>query len=254
MEQIGTVGRTRPSWADTLLGGKLAGSDLEALLDAGRMIRQRPRTTLLRAEEDRALLLIRGTVKAHIVAYDGDELITAIRGPGYAAGLLMVLGNCDTGTDVTSLEPVEALTVPGPDLRALIVDDRRRHPGITHACLATVAAQHADAHAERTRFAGTAVPERVASRLVELATGWGHADGDFVHITLSLTQAELAAWCGASRESVAKVLQDLRTARLLATGRRSLTVLDLPRLRERCEHAPAGACHQVGVGRPSRSA
>lgn len=253
MEHVGTIGRSRSSWADALLGGKLAGSDLQALLDAGRMIRQRPRTTLVRAEEDRALLLIRGTVKVHVVAYEGDELITGIRGPGYAANLLMVLGNCDTGTDVTSLEPIEALTVPGPELRALIVDGSRRRPGITHACLATVAAQHADAHAERTRFAGTAVPERVASRLVELATGWGHADGDRVHITLSLTQAELAAWCGASRESVAKVLQDLRAARLLATGRRSLTVLDLARLRERCEHAPAGECRPVGVTRPSRA-
>lgn len=246
MEQVGTVSRTRPSWADALLGGKLAGSDLEALLDVGRAVRERPRTRLLRAEQDCVLLLVRGTAKAHVVSSEGDELITAICGPGYAAGLLVALGHCETGTDVTSLEPVDALMIAGRDLRALLGDGGKR-PGITNACLATVAAQHAEAHAERTRFAGTCVSQRVALRLVELATGWGHAESDRVHITLPLTQAELAAWCGASRESVAKVLQDFRALRLLATGRRSLTVLDLPALRERCEGASAGNGHQLGA-------
>jgi hypothetical protein len=40
-------------------------------------------------------------------------------------------------------------------------------------------------------------------------------------------------------ESVTKVLQELRKEGMLATGRWWLTILDLPRLRRRCEHPTA---------------
>jgi CRP/FNR family transcriptional regulator, cyclic AMP receptor protein len=241
MGHAGAMVIDRPSWADKLLTGRLEGGDLHALLEVSRAIRQPARTRLLRAEDDQVLLILRGTAKAHLVTAEGHQVITTICGPRSAAGVLTVLGYPSSGTDLTSLEPVDALAIAGRDLRALLAERSE----ITAACLSTVAAQLADSCADRARFAGTSITQRVAMRLLELATRWGRREGDQVHIMLSLTQEELASWSGASRESVAKVLQGMRNTGLLATGRRSLTVLDLPRLQLRCEGPASGSVHQL---------
>ena len=241
MRGIVATSPARPEWANWLLGGQLEGRDLQALVEASRPVRHNSRRTLLRAEEDRVVLLIRGAAKAQLVTNDGQEVITGIFGPGHAAGLLVALGHADAVADLTCLGSVDALTVGGPAFRSLVND----RPAIMAACLATVASQHAVANAERARFAGTCIPQRVACRLLELATHWGRSEEDGVHITLPLTQEELAAWSGASRESVAKVLQGMRARGVLRTGRRSLTILDLPRLRERCEQPARDELRQL---------
>ena len=225
------ISRQQLPWAAKVLGGALGDDDLTALIAASRTVRAGARQLLLRAEEDRALLLLAGTAKASLVRADGAEVITELIGPGYAANLGVVLADSRTGRDISSLEPVDALSVNGRDLRHLV----STRTGVTSACLRTVLAQYAAADADRIRFAGTCIPQRVANRLVDLATGWGVADGDAVRITLPLTQGELGAWSGASRESVAKVLHTMRADGIIATGRRTFTVLDLPGLRRRCQ-------------------
>ena len=229
-----------------LLGGRLSGQDRDALFAAGRLVRVGSRQPLLGSQEDRVLLMLRGAAKAWLVSDGGDEVITGIVGPGHATGLLGVLGYTETGHTITSLEPVEALSVTGADLRHLIATRAR----ITAACLQTVAEQHAAASAERRRFAGTSVSQRVAHRLLELATRWGQPDDGVIHIELHLSQQELAAWSGTSRESVAKVLKRLRASGLIATDWRTLHVLDLPRLREHCARSVPGGSSVARAGRP----
>jgi CRP/FNR family transcriptional regulator, cyclic AMP receptor protein len=73
----------------------------------------------------------------------------------------------------------------------------------------------------------------VLLRLLELAERWGEpVRGGVTQITLSLTQEQLAAWAHVSRESLAKVLHDLRAAGLVETGPRCLAIRDLTRLRD----------------------
>jgi CRP/FNR family transcriptional regulator, cyclic AMP receptor protein len=214
-----------------VLGGGLGPDDLHALVDAGRVVEARPRQQVLRAGDDRAVLVIRGTAKVHASSVSGGEVITALVGPGFSAGLQGVLGRLPGTGDVTSLEPLQALTIGGPDLRRLVTS----RPEIAAACLRTLATRLVEADADRARFAGTSITQRVALRLLELANLRGRAEGEAIRVTVPLTQDELAAWSGASRESVAKVLHRMRATGLVATGRRSLTSLDPGRLRERCE-------------------
>jgi CRP/FNR family transcriptional regulator, cyclic AMP receptor protein len=229
------------AWTYLVLGGRLAEDDLRALADACRLVHIAPQRPLLRAGDDRAAFVLEGTAKAHTVTREGDPVITGMVEPGQAPGLVVAMGHGDAGVDVTALAPIRALLISGPDLRRLV----EQRPGIMAACLATVSQQHASALSERLRFAGTSISQRVAQRLLELATTWGRAEADRVVITLSLTQEELASWSGASRESVAKVLQGMRATGLLTTGRRSLTILDLPRLRQRCERQHTAAVHRL---------
>ncbi len=160
----------------------------------------------------------------------GEQVITALLGPGDAWGFGAPLGYRRAGTHLTAIQDIDALAVPGPELRNLLV----ARPAVTANCLRTVGRQLALSQAEALRFAGTSTRERVTGRVLDLALEWGESDGDRVVVTLPLTQDELAAWAASSRESTAKVLHGLRNAGIVLTGRRSLVVLDLPRLQDRC--------------------
>ena len=59
------------------------------------------------------------------------------------------------------------------------------------------------ADAQQARFATHDVVGRVAQRLVGLGDGFGEPAGDGrIEIALPLSQEELAAWTGSSREAV----------------------------------------------------
>jgi CRP/FNR family transcriptional regulator, cyclic AMP receptor protein len=83
-------------------------------------------------------------------------------------------------------------------------------------------------------FAATDTLGRVCARLVELCETQGDADAiGPVRISLPITQEELAGWTGSSLESTAKALRNLRACGWIATGRRTIEVLDLAALRVR---------------------
>ena len=66
---------------------------------------------------------------------------------------------------------------------------------------------------------------------MELSERFGATAEGRIEIELPLSQEELAAWTGASREAVSKALQLLRSLRIVETGRRHVTVLDIEALR-----------------------
>ena len=237
------------AWSSPLLHG-LEEDDLHLLLSIGRVAHAAPGDQLLREDDDLVIVLARGTAKAHASTRDGDRLITALLGPGDTWGFAVALGHQTTGTEVSALESLDALTFPGGEFRALLME----RPRITTACLRIVGQQLALAHAEAIRFAGTSTAERVTARILELATRWGREEQERVVVTIPLTQEELAAWAASSRESTTKVLQSLRRAGIVSTGRRSLTVLDLSALEARChQHGPStlqGSRESDGMLRP----
>lgn len=232
-------------WSSPLLRG-LREEDLKALLDICRVAHAERDHQLLRAESDNVALIARGAAKAHAATRTGDQVITALLGPGDAWGFGVALGYLPSDTDVTAIQPVDALIMPGQELRSLLLS----RPAITAACLRTVGRQLALSQAESLRFAGTTTRERVTHRIFELAQRWGRVDGDRVAITLPLTQDELAAWAASSRESTAKVLHSLRRSGIVRTGRRSLIVLDIARLEDRCRERPTESVLDL-VGNPA---
>ena len=74
---------------------------------------------------------------------------------------------------------------------------------------------------------------RVARRLLELGERFGVPEEGRIEIELPLSQEELAAWTGSSREAVSKALQLLRSVGIVETGRKHVTLLDVDALRRR---------------------
>lgn len=82
-------------------------------------------------------------------------------------------------------------------------------------------------HADRQRAEfGSDATARLARSLSALAREHGRVEGGGIRLGL-LSQDDLAALCGASREAVSRALRTLREAGLLTTGRCSITILDI---------------------------
>jgi CRP/FNR family cyclic AMP-dependent transcriptional regulator len=172
-------------------------------------------------------VLLDGRAKVVSSSADGREVILAVRGPGELIGELAALDDAPRQATVVTLEPVEALVLGRSAFLGLL----ERRPAMTVAVLRTVAERLRYAHAQQAAYATQDVAGRVAGRVVELADRYGRAEGGRVEIELPLSQEELASWTGASREAVARALQQLRGLRMVETGRRHITVLDAAALR-----------------------
>jgi CRP-like cAMP-binding protein len=88
-----------------------------------------------------------------------------------------------------------------------------------------------DADHRRKVFAAFDSLGRVAVCLVELCDRFGAEREGGVDIGLAITQDELAAWAGSSREAVAKAMGLLRSLGWVHTERRRVVVRDLAALR-----------------------
>ena len=172
------------------------------------------------------LVILAGHVKAAMLS-DGREVILAFPGPGELLGELSAVDGQPRSGTVRAVDDVEALVIPGSAFRAVL----EHRPRIAFVLLRSVIERLRTADRQRVDYAVNDVCVRVAGRLVELCDRFGSEDGAKVEIGLSLTQDELAAWAGASREAVAKAMALLRTLGWVQTERRRILVLDLDSLR-----------------------
>lgn len=218
----------------SLLLRSLPQEDLTAVLGAGQLIQRSRGQRLLGAGVDAVLCLLSGAAKEHRASVHDEEAVLRLLFPGDVAGMPSALG-VPADTDLTALADTRALVVSGRRLRRLA----RERPALALGWLQAAAEQISSLRHEALAFASTSTAQRVTHRLVELAERCGEHVGEEVRIRLQLTQEELASWAGASRESAAKTLHDLRRAGIVLTRRRSVTVLDFEALRRRLPEPPA---------------
>ena len=107
------------------------------------------------------------------------------------------------------------------------------HPRIAVRLLRALAAQiRAADRRSIDRDAGD-ITCRVARRLVDLAERVGEHRGSGVEVTLVVSQDDLAAWVGATREASSRALGRLRAEGWITTGRQRVVLTDVPALRRR---------------------
>ena len=101
------------------------------------------------------------------------------------------------------------------------------------ALIRTLVARQRDADEKRMEYLSHDSIGRVARRLIELAERYGEPEDETITIDIQLTQEELAAWTGSSREATTKALHSFRSSGLIETHRRRIRILDLERLKRR---------------------
>lgn len=172
------------------------------------------------SRDDQLYVFADGVAKEHVLACSGEDRITGLVGPGASVGIETVFAGAPASTCVTCLSPATVVVIPGAAIRDAIT----RCPAVGREIIAELSVRFAAAVDARVEQTATAAPERVVARLVDLVDGWSVPTESGMAITAPVTQEELGSWAGVSRETVGKVLHDLREAGLLTTGRRQLVV------------------------------
>jgi CRP/FNR family cyclic AMP-dependent transcriptional regulator len=172
-------------------------------------------------------VLLEGYVKVLTRASTEREVVIAIRGPGDVVGELAAVDNEPRVATLQAIDTVEALVIPGKRFVALCRSQAR----LAWVLLTVVASRLREAGRWWVEFAGGSTTRRVAAILVEFAISHGRRDGEDIIVTDRATQQELAAITSLSRETVSRVLRELRGLGLITTGRRKVIVHDLTELR-----------------------
>ena len=185
-------------------------AELHALA-ARTVTRSYPKQAILVSEGDESdslYLILAGRVKVYLSDDTGKELILAIKGPGQYFGE-MVLDNQPRSASVMTLEPSQFAILSRDDFRTFLL----RHPEVALQLIQNLIRVARGLNQNVRSLAMLDVYGRVARTLLELAVD---QNGKLV-IPEKLTQKDLAARVGASREMINRILRDLTTGGYVST-------------------------------------
>lgn len=171
-------------------------------------------------EAERIHVVATGSVKLLRHGADGSVSLVDLCLPGDDFGGLRVLGDERYEVDAVVAQPACLLVLEAATVERILVE----LPLVARNALAITAQRLRDARGSVHALATRPVIAKVAGALVRLAQRLGPDD------TIALTQAELAAMCGAAPESANRALRSLRGDGLVAVERGRLRVLDAARL------------------------
>lgn len=180
-------------------------------------------------EGDSLYVIVSGKVKLARSSADGRESLLAVLGPGEMFGELSLF---DPGPRLSTAYVVsnsELVSLGNDALRLFLAD----HPEVAMQMLAGLAHRLRRTNEGLSDLVFTDVPGRVAKALLDLADRFGRRTEDGLLVAHELTQEELAQLVGASRETVNKALADFAHRGWVTLGAKSVTLLDLERLRRR---------------------
>jgi CRP/FNR family transcriptional regulator, cyclic AMP receptor protein len=160
---------------------------------------------------DSLFVVVSGSLKAYTTTEHGDEFLLAVVGPGETLGELAIADGGLRSATVSALSEAAVLRIP----RDAILEVARVEPGLMDALLLALASviRRLDGHAADLAFLD--LPRRVGKLLLSQ-----NAAGP------ALTQTEMAARVGASRQSVNAALQEFQRRGWIRLAAREVTLLD----------------------------
>jgi CRP-like cAMP-binding protein len=139
-----------------------------------------------------------------------DAAADALRHPGAARR-----------ATATALRPSQVLIIPGEEFARFLTDE----PNTWTAMAQDLETRLSEAELRLRGIASEGANRRLARALLSLSMSTALAGVE--RTSLRLSQAELASWIGTSRETVERILRDWRNRRIVETGYRTITVLQV---------------------------
>ncbi|MGC0141439.1 MULTISPECIES: Crp/Fnr family transcriptional regulator [unclassified Pseudactinotalea] len=178
---------------------------------------------------DRLFIVASGKVKLGHTAPDGREHLLAILGPGEILGEVSLYDPGARTATATALATTELAELSHTELLR-VLDER---PEISQHLLRSLAQRLRRTNNTVSSLIFSDVPGRVARALLDLGRRFGQQTDHGVRVTHDLTQEELAQLVGATRETVNKALAEFSSRGWLQLHGRSVTLIDIERLRRR---------------------
>jgi len=190
-----------------------AGLDEDALTILAARLRRRkmPPGTPIVYKGDPAgplYLIASGRVKIHQATASGDEVILEVMGPGDFFGDMSLLDGQPRSADVSTLQATELLLLEGEALRQTV----QEQPAVAWTLLRILSQRLRDMDDRAEMLMTRDVAGRVADWLLRLARSHGTPlpDSKSIRLDVSLTQSDIAALIGATRERVSRALTAFR--------------------------------------------
>lgn len=212
--------RARALAACALLRGVPSG-ELERLAACAQLRRYR-RGQILFVEGDPGdslLVLLVGHLKAHCTSVRGEDFLLAQFRPGDTIGELSVVDGGPRTATVTALDEVCVLRIP----RAAVAATAEQSAAVMGALLRAVTSALRRTNDVAADLAFLDLPRRVAKFLLAEATGGAVVRG-------VLTQSELAAHVGASRQSLNAAIKQFERRGWLTLCGRDIHLVDTGQL------------------------
>lgn len=209
------------------LFSELAPAELDAVVVVTRAELFVPRDIVVRQGEpaETAFAVVYGRLKVVTTGGSGQESVVGMLRKGEVFGELAILDGGARSATVIALAPTLVLAIDRRKLQALLL----KEPTVSYKLLRVLA--------RRLRLAIDArevldVPARVAKQLLQLAQDDGERVPGGVRIRIELSQRELGAMVGATRESVNKTLAGFAKKGMVRAEGKQLVVLDGGALRQ----------------------
>lgn len=173
---------------------------------------------------DALFVMVDGEVKISLPSETGEEAFLATLRKGDVFGELALLDGAPRSATATAISATETVVLPRDRFRELIATEA----GVRDALLASIAGElrRLTTHVEELHFLD--ITGRLAARLVRLAQEGGTKlpDGG-IRLRTNLTQGDLAAMVGCTRQSVNKLLGQFTDDGLIRLEREGIVIANV---------------------------
>ena len=167
-------------------------------------------------ESDSLYVILAGRVKVFLSDEDGKEVILNTQETGDYFGELALIDEAPRSASVMTLDDSKMSIISKRDFESCLV----RHPQIALVVIKGLTKRLRNLTDSVKSLALMDVYGRVARTLLSLAT---EQDGKMI-VNQRLTQRDIAAMIGASREMVSRILKDLTIGGYITVDKKSITI------------------------------
>ncbi len=216
--------------------GLLPDQDMDKLAAAARLDRLNHHQPVFHKgdEESFMLLVLSGHILISSTSVEGKEVVLNLINPGEVFGEISLLDGKARTADATALQPTEVLIVERRDFLPLL----ERNPTVSVAMIGLLCNRLRSTSAQVEDATFLDLRARLAKKIHGFAEVYGRAaanGADDVRIALKLTQRELGAMMGTSREAVNKQLRAWIDEGLISVDKGFITVHDVDELADQME-------------------
>lgn len=221
--------------AELLARTKLFGElDQEAIRALAEHATQRtcPKGQLIFYQGDPAgslFVMKEGLVKVFVTSEEGDEMLLVTLHPPDTFGELALLDGSPRSASAQALEPTKMIEVKRTEFLEVV----RSNPGMPEALLRSMGALLRRLTEQASDLVFLDLHGRVAKLLITMADQHGDASDEGIELDLGLTQTEIAAMVGGSRQSINQILRSFEDRGYLDLQGKTVLVREPDRLRKR---------------------
>ncbi len=178
---------------------------------------------------DSLFVISEGLVKVFVTSEEGEDMVLVTLRPPETFGELALIDGGLRSASAEAIEPTTTLTLS----RGPLIELLQGHPNLAQALLSSLGGLVRRLTEQAADLVFLDLHGRVAKLLLSLAEERGRHEGKEVLLDLQLTQGDLAAMVGGSRQSVNHILHAFQRRGYLEIEGRRIALKDLSALAKR---------------------